>query len=74
MGAELTREHDQQPEKSWAGGAAWFKNAKTGMTIATKADDAGKVDRWRALVRFGNGAEELIQFAKVEGKLVIADL
>ena len=74
LGAELTREHDQQPEKFWAGGAAWLKNAKTGMTIATKADDAGKVDRWRALVRFGNGSEESIQFAKVEGKLVIADL
>lgn len=74
LGAELSAIHDRNPEEFWARGAQWVDNAKTGMSIATRADDAGKATRWRALVRFGNGVEETIEFARSDGKLVLADL
>jgi len=74
LGAEMTILHNQNPEEFWARGAEWVKNAKTGITVATRADDAGKANRWRALVRFGNGVEETVEFTKADGKLVLAAL
>jgi hypothetical protein len=74
LAAELTRMHDQNPDEFWARGAVWVDNARTGMSIATRADNAGKVVRWRSLVRFGNGVEETVEFTRSEGRLVLADL
>jgi hypothetical protein len=73
LGAELTRMHDMNPQEFWNRGGVWVANAKTGMTIATRAEDAGKVARWRALVRFGNGIEETVEFATVDGVLLLAE-
>jgi len=74
LAAELAALHSQNPEEFWARGAEWVKNAKTGISIATRADDAATANRWRALVRFGNGVEETVEFTKSDGKLVLADL
>ena len=74
LGAELSALHAQNPEEFWARGGEWVKNAKTGISIATRADDAATANRWRALVRFGNGVEETVEFTKSDGKLVLADL
>ncbi len=74
LSAELRRLHDQNPEEFWARGGVWVNNAKTGMSIATRADNADTAVRWRALVRFGNGVEETIEFTRDDGKLVLADL
>lgn len=74
LGAELTVLHNQNPTEFWARGAEWVKNAKTGISIATRADDAATANRWRALVRFGNGIEETVEFTRSDGKLVLADL
>ncbi len=74
LGAELAAMHAQNTAKFWARGSDWVKNAKTGITIAARADDAATAKRWRALVRFGNGIEETVEFTRIEGKLVLADL
>lgn len=73
LAAELTRMHDTNPAEFWRRGGVWVENAKTGLTVATHADDAFKVPRWRALVRFGNGLEETVEFTQVEGKLLLAE-
>lgn len=73
LAAELSRMHDTNPAEFWRRGGVWVENAKTGLTIATHADDAFKVPRWRALVRFGNGLEETVEFTLVEGKLLLAE-
>lgn len=74
LGAELTVLYQQNPDEFWARGEVWVTNAKSGMSIAARADDADKAVRWRALVRFGNGTEETIEFTRNDGKLVLADL
>lgn len=74
LGAELALMHDRNPEEFWARGGEWVKNAKTGMSLAARADDADKATRWRALVRFGNGVEETVEFTRIDGLLVLADL
>jgi len=74
LGAELTRLLEQSPDQFWAGQSEWLSNAKTGLTLAARTEDASKGERWNALVRFGNGKEERVTFAKVDGKLVLADL
>lgn len=74
LGAELARLHQQNPSEFWANSAVWVKNAKTGMTFAARADDADKVPQWRALLRFGNGTEETVEFTRYDGKLVLAKL
>lgn len=73
LAAELTRLHDTNAAEFWRRGGLWVDNAKTGLTIATHADDAFKVPRWRALVRFGNGLEETVEFTQVDGKLLLAE-
>ncbi len=73
LGAELARMHDANPAEFWNRGGVWVANAKTGMTIATRAEDAGKAARWRALVRFGNGVEETVEFSQVDGVLYLAE-
>jgi hypothetical protein len=74
LGAELANLHKQSPEEFWARGSEWVKNAQSGLSIATRADDAATATRWRALVRFGNGVEETVEFTRVDGKLLLADL
>lgn len=74
LGAELALVHDRNPEEFWARGGEWVKNAQTGMSIAARADDADTAKRWRALVRFGNGIEETVEFTRIDGLLVLADL
>lgn len=74
LGAELALVHDRNPDEFWARGGEWVKNAQTGMSIAARADDADTAKRWRALVRFGNGVEETVEFTRVDGLLVLADL
>jgi len=74
LGAELGLLHDRNPEEFWARGGEWVKNAQTGLSIAARADDADTARRWRALVRFGNGLEETVEFMRVDGLLVLADL
>lgn len=74
LGAELAVLHDRNPEEFWARGGQWVQNAQTGMSIAARADDADTAKRWRALVRFGNGVEETVEFTRVDGLLVLADL
>jgi hypothetical protein len=32
------------------------------------------VPQWRALLRFGNGTEETVEFTRYDGKLVLAKL
>lgn len=73
LGAELKRLHQTNPAEFWSRGGLWVDNAKTGLSIATHADDAFKVPRWRALVRFGNGVEETVEFTQIDGKLLLAE-
>lgn len=73
LAAELTRLHDMNPPEFWSRGGQWVENAKTGLSIATRADNAFKVARWRALVRFGNGVEETVEFTQLDGKLLLAE-
>jgi hypothetical protein len=73
LAAELTRLHDLNQAEFWARGGIWVENAKTGMSIATRGDDAFKSARWRALVRFGNGLEETVEFTQLDGKLLLAE-
>lgn len=73
LAAELTRLHDLNSAEFWARGGVWVDNAKTGLSIATRADDAFKSARWRALVRFGNGVEETVEFTQLDGKLLLAE-
>ena len=73
LGAELSRLHDTNPAEFWRRGGLWVDNAKTGLSIATRADDAFKSPRWRALVRFGNGVEETVEFTQIDGKLLLAE-
>ncbi|MFO0749910.1 MAG: hypothetical protein U1F43_30210 [Myxococcota bacterium] len=74
LGAELTRKAEQNADDFWGRGQEWVKNAKTGITVAARDENAQKGDRWNALVRFGNGQEERVTFARVDGKLVLSDL
>jgi len=73
LAAELTRLHDLNAAEFWARGGIWVENAKTGLSIATHGDDAFKSARWRALVRFGNGLEETVEFTQLDGKLLLAE-
>lgn len=74
LGAELTVMLQSSPDQFWAGSNEWVTNAKTGLSLAARTEEASKGERWNALVRFGNGKEERVTFQKVDGKLVLADL
>ena len=74
LGAELEQLVLQDSEEFWLRGAAWVTNAESGVTIRLRADDADTARQWRALLRFGNGAEETVEFSRHEGRLVFAKL
>jgi len=74
LGAELTRMAETNPAEFWGRGQDWVVNARSGLSLAARGEGAGTAERWNALVRFGNGQEERVTFAKVDGKLVLADL
>lgn len=70
--ADLRSLHERDPEGFWRRGQRWVTNVRSGLTIAQRSDP--KAPRWRALVRFGNGAEETVVFTRVGGKLYFEQL
>jgi len=70
--ADLRSLQERDPEGFWRRGGRWVKNVESGLTIAQRSDT--KAPRWRALVRFGNGAEETVVFTRTNGKLYFEQL
>ena len=72
LAADLRRMHGADAEAFWARGQVFVTNARSGLAVAAK--DEAKDDRWRVLLRFGNGEEESVVVGRVEGRLVFAAL
>jgi len=73
LSAELRRLHDHNPAGFWERGSLWVRRASTGIDLAARQSNDG-VDRWRGLVRFGDGFEESVIFGRFDGRVLLADL
>jgi hypothetical protein len=73
FGAELRRMHMADPNEFWARGSIWVERAASGLVLAARGSSDG-VERWRGLVRFGNGYEESVVFGRFDGRVLLADL
>jgi len=67
--ADLWRIHHEDPAHFWSRGRLWVQDVQSGVTIAHRTEDTE--GSWRVLVRFGNGREETMSFARVRGRLKI---
>jgi len=72
LSADLRRLHDQDPDSFWAAGQEWVVRVASGFEITMSQQ--GVSDRWRALIRFGNEAEETVVFTRVDGRLLFLEL
>lgn len=72
LAADLERMFGNGPEAFWARGDLLVANVKSGIQV-TQAED-GATGRWRVLFQFGNGVEETMTFARVDGELRIDQL
>ncbi|MCA9516162.1 MAG: hypothetical protein KC635_14555 [Myxococcales bacterium] len=72
LGADLERMHTTDADAFWGRGQQWIDNVASGFTIAAKQE--GREERWRGLLRFENGNEETVVFARLDDKLLFAEL
>ncbi len=73
LAAELRRLHAQDPTEFWARGSLWTSRAAAGLELVARQGSDG-VERWRGLVRFGDGFEESVVFGRFDGRVLLADL
>ena len=72
LAADLERLHAEDAALFWQRGQAWVTNTRSGFRIEAEQDN--RRDRWRALIRFGNGLEETVVFGRVDKRLCFEQL
>jgi hypothetical protein len=72
LAADLERMFGNGAEDFWARGDLLVANVRSGIQV-TQVED-GATGRWRVLFQFGNGVEETMTFARVDGELRIDQL
>lgn len=73
LGGELRRFHMADPGEFLARAAIWSDRAASGLELVARGSSDG-FERWRGLVRFGNGYEESVVFGRFDGRVLLADL
>ena len=59
LGADLERMHGADEGAFWGRAGRWVEHAKHGFEVAYRQEPDTE-ERWRALVKFGDGAEERV--------------
>lgn len=72
LAADIERLFGNALEEFWARGDILVANVRSGVEV-TEAEDSA-TGRWRVLFQFGNGVEEKMIFARIDGQLRIDQL
>jgi hypothetical protein len=72
LAADLERIFGNGPDEFWARGDVLVANVNSGVRVAQVED--GSRGRWRVLFVFGNGVEESMTFARIDGELRLDQL